>query len=100
MGRTIHSPLTGLLPVGNGLLHATSLRIVVGDPGRLRCDRGGSMLSQYPCDLQMLLPSGAFQHCLIGRLLDQYMLEGIDRLRAKAGFVEEFGGLELCEAVG
>ena len=73
---------------------------MVGDPGRLRGQRGRNILSQYPCDLQMLLPSGAFQHRMIGRFLNQYVFEGIDRLRDQAGFMEEFGGLELCQALG
>ena len=48
----------------------------------------------------MLLPPGAFQQSMIGRFLNQRVLERIDRLRDKAGFVQEFGGLELCQALG
>src|SRR5215813_13092653 len=36
---------------------------------------------------------------MIGRFLNQRVLERIDRLWDKAGFVQEFGGLELCQAL-
>ena len=47
----------------------------------------------------MLLPPGAFEYSMIGRFLNQYVLEGIDGLRHQTGFVQEFGGLELGQAL-
>ncbi len=100
MGRTVHSALTSLLPVGNGLLRASGFSVVMREPGRLLCRRRGTLLGQDLDDLQMLLPPGTFQQSMIGRFLNQHVLERIDRLRDKAGFVQEFGGLELCQALG
>ena len=100
VGRTVHRALPSLLPVGNGVLRAASLRVVMREPGRLLCRRRGKPLRQYLGNLQVLLPPGAFQQGMIGRFLNQHVLERIDRLRDQAGFVEEFGGLELCQTLG
>ena len=75
---TIRSTLTSLLPVGHGLLWVAGLSVVMCQPGRLLYCRRGKALRQDLGDLQMLLPPAAFQQRMIGRFLNQHMLERID----------------------
>ena len=79
--RALDGALTRPLPVGYGLCAEARLGIVVREQLRLcLADLGKARLHHLGNALMVLL-AGTAQQSLIGRLLDQGMLEGVGRLR-------------------
>ena len=58
----------------------------------------GKLLGQHLGDLLMVVLPGALQQRLIGHLLGEGVLEGVDVLGEELQLVEELGGLQVGEA--
>src|SRR5262245_42999421 len=97
MGGALDGPLTRPLPIGNGLRARARLGVVVCDELGLCLGSLRELGLQYPGNTLMVLLSGASQQRLIGRFLDQGMLEEICRLRWEAPLVQELRLHQLVE---
>ena len=80
IGRAVAGLLAGLLPVGNGLLVATSRGVVMRQQLGLRLDQLGKPCLQHLGNVLVILLPRAPEQRLIGRVLDEGMLEGVCRL--------------------
>ena len=95
--RAFHGALPSLLPIGHGRFGASCLRVVMRQQFGLGEDRLGKLGLEHLGHLLMDLLPCARQQRLIGHLLGEGVLEGVDQLGEEARFVEELGGLELRE---
>ena len=90
IGRAVAGVLARLLPVGNGLLRASRLGIVMRQQLGLSLDDGGKLRLEHLSDALVVLLPGPLQQRLIRCVLDQSMLEDIGRVRQQATLVEHF----------
>ena len=74
-------PLPRPLPVADRLLREPRLRVVVRQQLGLRLDDLGKLRLQHLGNALVVLLPRALEQRLIGRLLDQRMLEDVRRLR-------------------
>ena len=95
MGRTLHRALAGLEPAIDRLLDAACLGVVVGeqlglgDFGKLRFEDIG--------DARVMALAPAFQHRLIGRVLDERVLKLVGHAPRNGAPVNELRGDEAAQ---
>jgi hypothetical protein len=97
VGRALEGALAGALPVGNSLRHRTGLRIMMRQQFGLGLAAFGEARLQYLGNVLMVLLAGAPQQGLIGRVLDQGMLEEVRRLRWQTLLVQELRRHQLLQ---
>jgi hypothetical protein len=97
--RAFHGALRGPLPVRHGLGTELGLGVVVRQPFGLDLCYSSKTGLQDLGNLPMDLLPGAAQQRLCGDLPGEGVLEGVDDLREEVRFVEELGGLQVCQAV-
>ena len=81
MGRALDSALARPLPIGDGLRQHAGFGIVMRQQLGLSLAELGKACLQHLGNVLMVPLSGAPQQGLIGRILDQGMLEDVRRLR-------------------
>jgi hypothetical protein len=81
LGAALQGALPGPLPVIYRLLPEACLGIVVRQQLGLGLGRPGKLRLEHLCDALMVLLPRPFQQGLIGRFLNQGMLEEIRRVR-------------------
>ena len=86
-----------LVPVRDRLRWTVPFGIVMRHQFRLRARHLGKAILQQLCHPLVILLAGAFQQRLVGRILDQRMLEQIARARRAAALVEQLVSHELAE---
>ena len=79
--RAVARVLARPLPVGNGLLETARRGVVLGGEFRLGLADLGEARLQHVGNALMVLLAGTAEQRLIGRLLDEGMLEEVGRLR-------------------
>ena len=97
--RSFVSTLARVLPVTDGLLNQARLGAMVGEQFGLDLGRLRKSLGKHLSDPLMELLASALQQRMVGRLLDQRMLEGVDRVRRGAAPVHEFRIHETSQGV-
>jgi hypothetical protein len=89
---------TGLMEIGDRLVpHFTSERMV-GEALDFLFEPSGPELLDRPNDPRVEIASPIGEQTPVGHLVGQRVFEGVDELREQAGFVEELGVLQACEA--
>jgi hypothetical protein len=78
---------------------AVRLGIVIGHSFGLGLDDLRKLLLQCPCDMLVILSPRAHQQRLVGHLLRERVLKGVDGFRHRARLVQELGALEGPEAL-
>jgi len=78
-----------LLPVRNGVLRQPRFGVVLSEQLGVRLNAPGKPNLQYLGNVLMVPLAGAPQHGLIGRVLDEGMLEAVRRLRRQPLLVQE-----------
>jgi hypothetical protein len=89
ISRALEGPLAGLLPIGNGLRHQTSFDIVMRQQLGLSLTDLGEACLHHLGNVLMVPLAGALEQRLIGRVLDQGMLEAVRRLWRQTLLIEE-----------
>jgi len=77
IGRALAGALPGLQPIGKSLLSQTGLGVVMRYQLRLRLDGLGEAIREHLRNLAVILLPGALEERLIGRVLNEGMLEEI-----------------------
>ena len=89
VGRTLGGALACLLPIGNGLSDKTRFGVVMGDQLGLRLDGFSKSFLQHLRNLSVVLLARTLQQRLIGRILNECMLEEIARLRQQPSLIHQ-----------
>src|SRR6516165_2912329 len=80
VGRALKGALPGPLPIGQSLVMHAGSGVVLRDDFGLRFGGLGEALGQHLGNALMILLAGAPQQRLVGRVLDERVLEGVERL--------------------
>ena len=97
VGRALHGPLAGLVPVADRLSMETGCHGVMRHQFRLGGDDVGKLCRQGLGDALMVGLSGTWQQRGIGHLLGEDVLEGIGRRGHAVRCQEELGRLQVLE---
>jgi hypothetical protein len=81
IGRALGGFLPGLLPVGKSLPHESRLGVVMREEFGLGLFDVSNFLLQHLSDLLVISLTGALEQRLIGRVLNERVLEEIPGLR-------------------
>ena len=96
IGGALDGALAGLLPIRNRLGHRAGLRIVMGQQlGLGLAELGKARLQHLGNTLMVLLPR-TLQQGLIGRVLDQGVLEEVRRLWRQPPLIQKLAATNWC----
>ena len=91
VGRALAGSLPCPLPIRDRLLNQSSLGVMMGKEFRLRFLDVRETRFQHLRNLLVILLAFALEQRLIGRVLNQRMLEEVGCLRREPALIEQFG---------
>jgi hypothetical protein len=95
MGRAPSGAFAGPLPVEHGVLRKPSLSVVLGEQLRLGFRDLGKVFGQHLGNALMVLLARTFQERLIGRILDEGVLEDVPTAWRQTALVDQLSVYQL-----